>query len=156
MSSIFGGGTSKASRQSQQAQLQANREMLDFVKEQANKAESSARTIFPAVGENRRAGIDTAMGVFAQGIPQQISAIQQGSQGAQGILAQGLPQIQNAILGLPTNTNFQPQSVQVDTSFLNAQLPQFTNPVDLLNAAQPAPPPNPLANLPFYFGNLNV
>ncbi len=128
MSTIFGGGVSKASRAGQQAQQQENIAAQRFIEQQAAQARGDVLGIFPSAQQVRGAGFQGALDIIGQGIPEQLSAFQQGNIGAQGVTAQTLPQIQAAILGLPVG-GFSPVGINVDPSFLSGiQAPQITQP----------------------------
>ena len=128
------GGTDKSA---QKATKEANRQTLDFIKQQGQVARQDAIPLFGSAFENRNLGAQAALDVFGQTIPQQFSTFQQGNVGAQNTLLAGLPQFQNAILGLPTDlSGLQPQTIDVDTSFAQQQLPQFISPQQALQQPQ--------------------
>jgi hypothetical protein len=113
----------KDAAKAQSDQLQANEA---FIKEQAEKSREDALPLFASAEQNRNLGFQAALDAFAQTVPQQFSAFQQGNVGAQNALLAGLPQFQNAILGGQVDLSaLQPQAIQYDTSFAQQQLPQF-------------------------------
>lgn len=148
MTSIFGGGTSEASEQTQAAQLQSNRELQRFIRERSLEARQDVTDIFPEAQRVGAEGFQGALDVISQGLPQQLGAFQQGNIGAQQIISQSLPQIQNAILGLPVNqAAFQPRNINFDPSFLQNLTAPRTSPVALQPPA-PLQPLNPFAQQP--------
>jgi len=116
-SAIFGGGTSGASEQSQEAQIAANQATERFIREQTGQARQDVLGIFPQAAAAGQRGFEGALNLISQGLPSQVGAFQQGNVGAQNVLAQTLPQIQNAILGLPTQA-VSPFSITPDLGFL--------------------------------------
>lgn len=128
--SIFGGTDDSA----QKAQTRANAKAAEFVKEQAALARGDILNLFPTADINRTLGFQAALDVIGETTPQQLGAFQQGNVGAQQALLSGLPQIQNAILGRPVDlSGLQPQRFDIDTSFAQRQLPQFTGAQEALN-----------------------
>ena len=126
---LFGG----TDRSAQKATKQANARTLDFIKQQGQVARQDAIPLFGSAFENRNLGAQAALDVFGQTIPQQFGTFQQGNVGAQQQLLAGLPQFQNAILGLPADlSGLQPQTIDVDTSFAQQQLPEFVSPQQAL------------------------
>ncbi len=120
MSSIFGGGTSKASEESLAAQSAANAATQAFIERQSGQARADVMALFPQAQEQRTRGFEGALDILSRGIDPRLAAFQQGNIGAQGVVAGALPQIQNAILGRPLDlTALQPQPISVDTSFLS-------------------------------------
>ena len=125
MSSIFGGGTSRASRESQAAQSADNAQRQQFLEQQSGLARTDANRLFNQSNTDRNLGLQGALDFIASGFAPQVDAFQQGNIGAQQTLGQGQQNFQNAILGRPVQP-FTPQRVNVDTSFLqNLSLPQF-------------------------------
>lgn len=125
MSSIFGGGTSKASRQSVENQKQQNAQTQAFIERQTGRARNDVLSLYPQGDTARNAGFQSSLDMIAAGVDPQISAFQQGNVGAQNILNMGRGSFNNAILGAPT-TELTPQSISVDTTFLqNPKLPDF-------------------------------
>lgn len=140
MSSIFGGGTSKASRESVANQQAANAATQRFIEQQTGRARSDVSSLFPQADTARNLGFQGALDIIGAGINPQIAAFTQGNVGAQNIVNQGMGGFQNAILGLPIGS-FAPQTVSVDTSFLsNPQMPAFAQ-VALPQQVQPPPQP---------------
>lgn len=128
---IFGGTDDSA----QKAQIDANKSTAELIAKQAKEAEQAIIPLFSQAQEQRNLGFQGAADVFGQGAPAQISAFQQGNVGAQQALLAGLPQIQNAILGRQVDlTGLQPQQINVDTGFLQQQLPQFQSGSDAMRA----------------------
>ena len=108
-----------------------------FVEEKTGQAREDILNLFPIAQQAREAGSQGALDIFGKSIPQQLGAFQQGNVSAQKQLIAGLPQIQNAILGLPVNTQaFQPQTIGVDPSLFQQQLPEFQQAVPILRRAE--------------------
>jgi hypothetical protein len=119
---VFGGTDDSA----QKAQKKANTSAQQLIEQKGVEARGDALSLSPASDENRNLGLQAALDVLGQSIPQQLSTFQQGNVGAQQALLSGLPQQQNAILGLPADlSGLQPQAVQFDPGFLQQQLPNF-------------------------------
>lgn len=138
---VFGGTDDS----SQKAQTRANKKTQAFIEQQGAIARQDVINIAPAAEQNRNLGFQAALDLLGQGGLQQIGAFQQGNVGAQGTLLAGLPQIQNALLGAPvTFAGLQPQTIDIDTSFLQQQLPAFTGIGEALAGGVPGVPvPNP-------------
>ena len=127
------GSGGKTDSSAQVAQIQANKDTLALIKEQTGVARGDVQKLFGSAQDNLLTGAQSGLDVFGQTIPQQFSTFQQGNVGAQQQLISGLPQVNNALLGLPTDlSSFQPQQINVDTSFAQQQLPQFTTPQQAL------------------------
>lgn len=140
---IFGGTDSSA----QDAQMAANTDSQEFIKQMMNRGRNDALTFAPASDANRNMGFQSALDVYGQSMPQQVDTFQQGNMGAQAQLLAGLPQFQNAIMGAPVNYNaFQPQQIQYDPSFMQQQLPQFISTASLLGGLDQGQPAAPAAN----------
>lgn len=125
MSTIFGGGVSSASKQSQAAQQQANAATQQFIEQQEGLARADVSSLFPGAQQVQAQGAQGALDVIGQGIPEQLRAFTGGNVGAQQALQTTLPQFQAAILGQPVDFGaFQPVDLGFDTSFLqNLQSP---------------------------------
>ena len=131
----------------------ANERTQQFIEQQAAQARGDVQNIFPTASQNLQAGFGAAADVFGQVIPQQVSAAQQGNMAAQQQMAAALPQIQNAILGLPTDFSaFQPQGINVDTSFAQTPMPQFQP----AQAQQPQQQQQPQIDLAALLSGLNI
>lgn len=96
-------------------------ESQQFIEDQVEQARGDLFKLFPQAQESRRLGAQAGLDLFGEVIPQQLEAFQGGNVAAQQQLIQGLPQFQNAILGQPTNLNFQP--TQLGAEFNVPQLP---------------------------------
>ncbi len=114
---IFGGGTTGASEQSQEAQRAENVATEAFIREQSGLARADVKELFPQAQQARATGFQSALDLIAAGVDPQIAAFTQGNIGAQDILTQTPDQVRAAILGLPT-TGFEVTPFNVDTSFL--------------------------------------
>lgn len=156
MSTIFGGGTTTASEQSQAAQVSANAATQRFIERQSAQARADVREIFPQAQQLGAEGFQGALDVIGGGLPQRLSAFQQGNVGAQQITGDTLSQVQNAILGLPVDQGaFAPQTIGTDLSFLSdLRAPGLAQEGPLSALDQPAgavtPPPvaSPLFSQP--------
>lgn len=123
---FFFGGTDTSS---QQAQIAANTAAQGNIEARAGQARQDVLNLQPIGDINRNIGFSAAADVLRASQPQQLSTFQQGNVQAQGTIAGGLPQIQSAILGTPTDfSQFQPQQVSFDPSFLQQAFPQFIFP----------------------------
>jgi len=123
----------KTDNSAQFAQIEANAETMALIERQTKQATRDATKLFGAAQDNFLTGSQAGLDVFGSTIPQQFGAFQQGNVGAQNQLIAGMPQVNNALLGLPTDlSSFQPQQIDVDTSFAQQQLPQFTTPEQAL------------------------
>lgn len=125
--SLFGANQDrKASDRALREQRRQNESNEAFIREQAGKARQDILPLFDNAAQNRILGSQAALDIFGQSLPAQAQAFQQGNVGAQQSLLAGLPQVQNAILGNPVDlSGLQPQQLNVDTSFMQQQLPQF-------------------------------
>ncbi len=111
---------------SQKAQIRQNAQAKDLIERNSIQARADALDLFPTSDVNRNRGLQAAFNVMGGTIPQQFDTIRQGNVGAQQALLAGLPQIQNAILGQKVDlTGLMPQSIDVDTSFAQQQVPEF-------------------------------
>ena len=135
---LFGGTDTSA----QGGQIAANKKAQQFIEKKGAQSRGDLLALAPGAEANRNMGFQAALDVLKQTIPQQFSTFQQGNTGAQAALLAGLPQIQNAILGQQVDLSaLQPQTINVDTSFANQQLPDFTSIPELLPSPASAPPP---------------
>lgn len=124
MTSIFGGGTTGASQQSQASQAAANLATEQFIKERTAEARSDVTSLFPGAQQVASQGFQGALDLIGQGIPQQIDAFSQGNVGAQQAIANTFPQIQNAIFGLPVDQSaFQPVGINAQFPSSNLTVP---------------------------------
>lgn len=135
-------GQQDIAQQNLQQQEQARADNIAFTREMADRTYDQAVPLFGAASDARRAGAQGSLDVLGGAVPQQLSALEQGSMGAQQALLSGLPQYQNAILGMPVDySQLQPQTVNVDTSFLSAPLAPATDIGALLAPAPQEPAP---------------
>jgi len=86
------------------AQNAADRDLFQRL---ATQSRGDVIPLFGAAQQASAQGIQGALDIFGQTIPQQASLIQQGNLGAQNILAGGLGGINAAILGLPQDLSQQ-------------------------------------------------
>jgi len=124
------GGTDDSS---QDLTLAANAADRDLFQRLAAQSRGDALSIFPSAQQAASQGIQGALDIFSQTIPQQASLIQQGNLGAQNILAGGLGGINAAILGLPQDLSQQAlsqlaQPLNFNTDFATQNLSQVFNP----------------------------
>jgi len=137
---VIGGASSAADRSQNskalKTQQKQNASNARFLSKQSEKAAVQATGLFESSAKNQQVGMQRALDILGQTIPQQLSAFQQGNTGAQQQLAAGLPQIQNALLGLPTDLSaLQPKQIQFDPNFSQQTAPMFELPVDSLRRA---------------------
>ncbi len=115
---------------SQKAQIRQNQQAKDLIERNSIQARADALDLFPTSDINRNRGLQAAFNVIGSTIPQQFDTIRQGNVGAQQALLAGLPQIQNAIMGNKVDlSGLMPESISVDTSFAQQQVPNFRLPV---------------------------
>ena len=133
---IFGG----VDRSAQKGQTAFNEDAQDFTRQMLGQARGDAFGLGPAREANQNMGFQSALDVYGQTIPQQLSTFQQGNMGAQSQLLAGMPQFHNAIMGLPVNYNaFQPTQISYDPSFAQQTLPQFIGSGEVLAGREAAP-----------------
>jgi len=118
---------------SQRLQVDQNARSEEFIRQAAEQSRTDASALFPAAESNANLGFQAALNTIGQYAPQQVGAFQQGNIGAQQTLGQGSQQYANAIMGAPVDYSFmQPQRINVDTGFMQQQLPQFQNSGDIM------------------------
>jgi hypothetical protein len=131
---IFG-GTDKSAQKGQKADNAASRK---FIEEQMAAGRADVMGAYPAAEANRNMGYQSALDVYGQTMPQELSTYQQGNMNAQGTLLAGMPQMMNAIYGLPTDmSGLTPQAVQYDPSYTQQQLPDYAGIQGPAGAEQP-------------------
>lgn len=130
----FFGGAEKKAAKSQQKGIERGIEATERAAEQAR---GDLSRLFPQARQESNQGFQGALDVFAQSLPAQTQAFQQGNVGAQQQLLAGLPQFQNAILGNQVDfSQMQPFQVQTpDLGFFSQQLPGNSPGVDNAFAA---------------------
>lgn len=138
--SIFGGGTTSASEQSQAAQVQANLATEAFIREQTGRAREDVLGIFPEAQAVRGEAFQNVLQLIGAGVPAEAAAFTQGNIGAQNILAQTPGQVRNALLGLGV-TDFQPVEFDIDTSFLEGFNVADAPILEEIGGTSPPPPP---------------
>jgi hypothetical protein len=118
----FFGGAEKDAAKAQQKGIEAG---IEATKEATAQARGDIGRLFPQAQASLTQGLQGAIDLFGQTVPQQLSSFQQGNIGAQQAILSGLPQMQNAILGGSVNLGgLQPFQVQgIDTGFLNQEVP---------------------------------
>jgi hypothetical protein len=118
---------------SQRLQVDQNARSEEFIRQAAEQSRTDASALFPAAESNANLGFQAALDTIGQYAPQQVGAFQQGNIGAQQTLGQGSQQYENAILGNPVDRSFmQPQRINVDTGYMQQQLPQYQNTGDIM------------------------
>lgn len=129
-SSIFGGGTTSASKAGQKATLEDNRRRQNFIRNILGQGIKRTTRLFNQAGQPRREGFQGALDVIGAGVPEQLGLFQAGNVAAQGVTAGGLDPFMAAILGQPLDFRaFQPQQLEADTSFLQGlDVPRFRAP----------------------------
>ena len=119
----FFGGAEKKAAKAQQKGIESG---IRATEQATTRARKDLGELFPQARQDVQRGFQGALDVFGQSLPAQTQAFQQGNVGAQQTLINALPQIQNAILGGQVDlSSFQPQKVDVDTSFFQQDLPGF-------------------------------
>lgn len=120
---FFGGGTSSSSEKSIEEVKSENLRRQEFIEKSTAEARGDVKSLFPEASRVSGEGFQGAMDLIASGVPQELSAFQQGNIGAQEITAETLPLIMQAILGTGsgTGTTFDPRQINVDPSFLAGQ-----------------------------------
>lgn len=142
-SSIFGGGPTSASKESQAATLRENRAIQDFIERQTGQAREDVTGLFPGAADFRSQGFQGAIDLLGRGVPAELQAFQAGNVGAQRVTADTLDKFRSAILGLPA-TGFDPIAFDTDTSFLRGlQVPSIQDDSALPNAGLVQPPATP-------------
>ena len=122
----FFGGAEKKAAQAQQKGIESG---IAATEQAARQARKDLGQLFPQARQDVQQGFQGALDIFGQSLPAQTQAFQQGNVGAQQTLINALPQMQNAILGGQIDLSaFQPQQVDVDTSFFQQQLPRLNPP----------------------------
>lgn len=114
----------------------------------SRQAIEDAKKLFGAAQENQQRGVQGALDIFKEILPEQFLAFQRGNLGAQQTLLGTLPQVQNAILGLPTQNPFAPQ--RFATPEFNFQLPEF------ITSAEALGPPQGQLNAPLDIPSLRI
>lgn len=124
------GGTDKSSLKAQQA---ANEQSQRYIQDTVNQARGESKDLFGGATRNRNMGYQQGLDVLGQSMPQQADLFSQGNYGAQQALLGGMDPFRQAIMGQPVDTSqMQAQRFNYDPSFMQQQLPQFQNPVDML------------------------
>lgn len=123
-------GLSAAKSDREAAEAQSLR-ASDAIRTATRQARADVNRLFPQAQQARLQGFQGAQDVFANVVPQQFGAFQQGNIQAQQTTGLAPQQIQNALLGLPVDFGFlQPQQqFQPDFSFLNQPINQ--QPIDI-------------------------
>ena len=114
-------------------QREQNAAAQALIAEKAAEARQDVLAIAPGAERNRNMGFQSALDVFGQAVPQQLQSLKAGNLGAQEALLAGLPQMRNAIMGQNYSfTGLHPRTFEVDQSFAQQQLPEFTSISDAL------------------------
>jgi hypothetical protein len=120
------GGTISQNNNSKKAikkQEEQNAANTALIQRQASKAEKKAVPLFEEAQVAREQGVQRALDVFGQTIPEQARMFQQGNVAAQQNLLSGLPLFQSAILGLPVdNRALGIQSLDPNLDFAQQQV----------------------------------
>ena len=134
VTTLFGGESDKGIK----AQESANRELLQFMERQENKARSDIRQAMPSQYGAMTAGQQAGFDVLGQTMPQQADAFVGGNVAAQQALLAGMPMYEQAIRGTNVNYgNLQPYQGSYDMSFAQQQLPDaVANPEYIQQIAQ--------------------
>lgn len=93
----------------------------------ADQSRNAATNLYNQARVSGQRGLTSAFDFYKKSAQSKYQPYIKANTAAQGVIGQGLVQANNAILGLPVDPSFaQPQQVNPDMSFLNAQLPQMT------------------------------
>ena len=140
--SLFGGSDDSAQR----AQSRANEATQQYIEQQAAQARQDVLGMFPLQQQTRQQGFQQAIDVMGQATPEQARLYEQGNLAAQQQGFRGQTDYANAILGLGTGmTQYQPQSLQPNFSWMNQSLGPRQVPGDIMGGqvppvSQPAQP----------------
>jgi len=116
----------KGSKDAAKAQKKQNRENMQFIRDQGQKARQDVLPLFDAAQQNRNLGQQAAFDVFGSAIPEQGRMLNLGNYQAQSTLLAGLPQQNNAILGMPIDySQLQAQQLNPDYSWAQQQVPNY-------------------------------
>jgi hypothetical protein len=150
MSSIFGGGTSKASKQSVENTQQDNQQRQDFFERMAGQARGDVMGLFPQAQQHTSQGFGNALQMMGGAISPQLQNINQGTMGASQQLAGGMDAQMAAILGqqMPQNFNQPIQEMPQDMSWVQDIMQksiasQNLDPAGAFPVEQPGQPPVP-------------
>jgi len=139
--SIFGG----TDRSAQDRQYGTNELLRGLIMNQADVARGDLMGAYPGASQAINQGSQAAMDLWAQILPQQIGAVQQGGMEAQRFLLGGMPMIQRAIMGGQQDfgniaSGTRPGMVSPNLSFASQQLPQgIANPQFQSGQTRPSP-----------------
>lgn len=90
----------------------------------AERARADVIPLFRQAQRDAQAGFQAGLGVIGQAVPAQIDAMQQGNVAAQETRIAGMDPFRSAILGQqPDLSGLQPRKFDVDTSFLQQNIP---------------------------------
>lgn len=123
-STLFGGKDKSAQRHT----LAQNQRATETINRNADRARQDVLRLFPAAQHTMQQGVQQALDLYGQSIPQQMSAFQQGNVGAQEAQLIGLGAIQKALMGVPMDlsdpgmANYV-QSINVDPNFARQNAP---------------------------------
>ncbi len=127
---LFGGSDDS----SQQSQAKANAQTQAYIEAQAKLARGDAGQLYDQGDAARNSGINLAMALMGQSMPEQMRMYQQGNMEAQRLYSAGQPAYQDAILGMGAPQQAQaPFQMQLPpASSYQTQLPSFGRPVSEL------------------------
>ena len=123
---LFGGKDRSAQRHT----LAQNERSADVINRNADRAREDVMRLFPAAQHTMQQGVQQALDLYGQSIPQQMGAFQQGNMQAQDAQLRGLSGIQQALMGQPLDLSYGRTQgllspIQYDPSFAQQQAPQF-------------------------------
>lgn len=109
---ISGGISARASGKASEKARAAAEKAAKRIQTAGDVARTDALSLFPESERQLIGGAQAAFDIFGQGIGAQQQALSQGNLNAQQTVGSGFGQVQNALLGLPVNTqSFAPQGV---------------------------------------------
>lgn len=123
---LFGGKDKSAQRHT----LAQNQRATETINRNADRARQDVLRLFPAAQHTMQQGVQQALDLYGQSIPQQMGVFQQGNMQAQDAQLRGLSAIQKALMGLPVDLSYGRTQgllspIQYDPSFAQQQAPQF-------------------------------
>ncbi len=123
-SAVVGAASSKdASKKNAAGVKKGLNQSLDIT----NKARADVISLFDNASKKANIGNAAALDFYKQNAQKRMQPFIQGNQNAQNVINLGAQQANNAILGLPVNTNFaqQPQPQADYSGIMGAKLPEY-------------------------------
>ncbi len=118
-------GKEKVDNSAQMAQIQANREAQEYIRQATNVARSDTARLFPQALGAQRGGNQAALDLYGQSMPQQMQQLRRGNTNAQQVLLNQQGGIESALMGnIMPQQQMNPTRVPYDpTMFTGLQLP---------------------------------